>query len=91
MEHTKGPWHYTNRLVFEPNGICIAEAFSRGCAETPHPEANARLIAAAPDLLEACKKAFSVFACDATRRVTPDMSYSPACRMLQDAIAKAEE
>lgn len=58
MSYTKGPWirleHETQpcRIKAEHNGWDVADVFS-----TDHPTgaANARLIAAAPDLLEACK------------------------------------
>ena len=52
-EHTPGPWHYTNQLIFK-DGICIAETFSRETGMDA--VANARLIAAAPELLAALQE-----------------------------------
>lgn len=63
--HTKGPWpvDYTGDgkriivgegLVEGPNGYDVAEVYSDDCPRAVA-EANARLIAASPDLLEACK------------------------------------
>jgi len=50
-EHTHGPWHASRKFVYvsDINNRCIAEVFDRH-------EANARLIAAAPDLLDAILK-----------------------------------
>jgi hypothetical protein len=46
-------------------------------------EANARLIAAAPDLLEACKAALNDMECD-------DFASETLTKMIRDAIAKAK-
>ncbi len=58
-EHTGLPWHYTNQLIFQQDGICIAETFNRGF-ETPNLAANAEYIVRAcnahEDLLAACEK-----------------------------------
>ena len=62
-KHTKGPWYFTvsneEGLVFSDNcGFCIVP-HQKGY--TPDEQlANAKLIAAAPDLLEACKEMLSV-------------------------------
>ena len=69
VEHTPGPW----TIKPNPREIDIAPAFQNTLqviafagtedeefiAELSH-ESNARLIAAAPELLEACKEAFGV-------------------------------
>lgn len=50
-EHTPGPWKAFGTAVYFPG---IRGGFDlRSC---PNPEANARLIAAAPDLLDALKE-----------------------------------
>ncbi len=60
--HTPGPWYVTGRLTryveARIDGGLIQEVAACGPTEAdggygPHQEANARLIAAAPDLLEA--------------------------------------
>src|SRR5687767_11509124 len=51
------------------------------CRESDEAQANARLIAAAPDLLEACKKTLGYLT---TRGAVPDLE------RLRQAIAKAE-
>lgn len=64
MSHTPGPWIADGKIVHAENGsaLYIAECQNVGVGERwsgsdyasePHAEANARLIAAAPDLLEA--------------------------------------
>jgi hypothetical protein len=97
-KHTPGPWSVADRLV--PNGrrwvqrnhtrTLVALVYS-----TPEREANARLIAAAPDLLEACNEALE-FAED--QEDVLDGSYGQpepnramqVATMLRAAIAKAE-
>lgn len=52
--HTPGPWELRGcRLVTDHHGVVIAERISANGPGTP--EANARLIAAAPELLELAK------------------------------------
>ncbi|KKK49654.1 hypothetical protein LCGC14_3132890 [marine sediment metagenome] len=53
MEHTPGPWHV--------NGVdaILSVKGNRSVAKVYHPEADARLIAAAPELLEALEHAES--------------------------------
>lgn len=52
-EHTKGPWKRENALIIGPDSTVIATICSV--------ESNARLIAAAPDLLEACEQLLHLF------------------------------
>ncbi len=61
MKHTKGPWiidrfedkPHQRRHTILGNGFMICDTWSM--FEDEETEANAHLIAAAPDLLEACK------------------------------------
>jgi hypothetical protein len=64
-KHTPGPWNVTevdSRVIITDNW---AKPFGGTIAELPHPDThsyvmeNARLIAAAPELLEACKTALA--------------------------------
>lgn len=59
-----------------------------GMAPRWHAEANARLIAAAPDLLAACQAAIRVVN-EYTTEPIPAGVYSRLARVLGDAIAKA--
>ena len=60
-KHTPGPWYYTNEGInsmgiVEKDGTNIMHmATLRNSSASRHMEANARLIAAAPDLLEALR------------------------------------
>ena len=68
-KHTPGPWHFETALmekadhlnVWEVNGIGHVAAVSKGITPDPSGQANACLIASAPDLLEAAQSALQVF------------------------------
>lgn len=92
MTHTKGPWTITGKpkgWVFVGNDtkqkiatiIVDDEGYGGECV------ANARLIAAAPELLEACKAARKHYA-DIVSAGAPKHVQS-VFLMLSDAIAKA--
>jgi hypothetical protein len=51
-EHTPGPWHYATTGPWLL-GVFVGDDFIAGVAASDNHEANARLIAAAPALLEA--------------------------------------
>ena len=61
IKFTPGPWHVSRQfanqlpLIYDQNGHCVASADAYYKRERPESEANAHLIAAAPDLLEALK------------------------------------
>ena len=69
-KHTPGPWHESVGEIRAANGFCIATmepphpaAKGKGRAEhRSYQQANARLIAAAPDLLNALKTLIADFA-----------------------------
>lgn len=94
MSHTKGEWEimpYTRRdgdnirwvkAVRGKRHIPICTTFS------PNAEANARLIAAAPDLLEACLKIQT--ARDEYRKNGKDFDYEDIDKTLDVAIAIAK-
>lgn len=89
-KHTKGPWHVNSRddTVRSKDSIRIADIdvingeWGDNCPES---QANARLIAAAPELLQACKAALVTMA---------DDDLYERCRetfkTVESAIAKAE-
>ena len=98
-EHTPGPWDYDPTgddkricvgigLVDGPNGYDVAEVYSDDC-DPDEALANARLIAAAPDLLEALE-GLLVFAEDAeTKALVGDEGCLWPCEEARTAIAKA--
>jgi hypothetical protein len=83
--YTPGPWVAQGSLVMEPGGEfvtgCVLGGVLRGDEEEDY--ATARLIAAAPDLLEACE---AVIKSMQTESPTPEEAISLCVR----AIAKAK-
>lgn len=49
ISHTPGPWEARGLTVFEPSKTALSVATAT--QHQPHAKANARLIAAAPDML----------------------------------------
>jgi hypothetical protein len=91
-KHTPGPWQVNGSHIYtaDPERALLAQVFNPGSKASDYPLVeNARLIAAAPDLLEAlimvrdadddCRK-------DGFREMPP-----PARARIDAAIAKAEE
>lgn len=80
MSHTPGPWNYDDIRKLISN---CAELGGEDEFETDDRalDANARLIAAAPDLLDACKSALNMINGD---------GHPPNWDLLRAAIAKAE-
>jgi hypothetical protein len=94
-KHTPGPWH--RRIGRVGNGtpasqheqVCNSDGVAVVMLEhdgQPDGDANARLIAAAPDLLEACKDALSSFSAAHAHRRNGNCE----CDVIRAAIAKAE-
>jgi hypothetical protein len=97
MSHTPAPWSYEKALGGHAHPLCIfahgdviAKAYADGA---PTAEANARLIAAAPELLQALRNAHTVLALLNQGDVKQDPLAREALRielMARLAIAKAE-
>ena len=85
-KHTSGPWETSNRFdIYSESGYFIGCT----CGNLTLPksvelidEANAKLIAAAPELLEACKEALDFLRICAINNLVN--------RQLKEAIEKAE-
>lgn len=64
--HTPGPWHEEdlgesgNILITDVQGVTVATCWRQPLDPPEWVEANARLIAAAPELLEALESAFDI-------------------------------
>lgn len=90
VKHTPGPWHvqpsdHPGGLLIKPiPGQVVAQ-----CDELPEMEANARLIAAAPEMYEALRNFVSIVP-RADARDTRDTSYNNARTQARTALAKAE-
>lgn len=103
--HTPGPWSYrqcrnkTRGIWIDCDasdergkmlGGTLAEAYEHGCGDGDQ-EANARLIAASPDLLAACKEITRVLNAIGWANVASDWPVvTDACELARAAIAKAE-
>jgi hypothetical protein len=94
MEHTPGPWEISRGAQNDPFSIEASACTVAHIKTTPRkwsPEANAHLIAAAPDLLEALEDLISAGAAvhhylgQATGKIHAD-----ALQKARAAIAKAE-
>jgi len=85
MNHTPGPWHAKPETVYVPaqvwaDGRELAEVYG----ETHEArEANARLMAAAPVMLEALRDALRVL------KVSTEMERSEAIATVKEALDKA--
>ena len=91
--HTPGPWWVDETFTIWTGGLAIAYADGSHVAHTtrgfegPDGEAyaNARLIAAAPDLLEALKDVLSII-----RTVCPEYEEATMCANARAAIFAVE-
>jgi len=89
MEHTKGKWEQNGTLI--TNGtMCSTSAFIATCPtgnriSYGEAEANARLIAASPMLLEACKMTLRLLCGDSCQEIN-----EKPIDIIKQAIAKAE-
>ena len=86
MKHTKGEWYTSGKSINNAEQhLVISEDKGQNvavCYGVEEAQANAHLIAAAPELLEACKTAI-----EGNRTHAPiDVTF----RILQEAINKAE-
>lgn len=99
MSHTPGPWtpYFGSTtdtiLVSDSEEHAVVNNFGarthKGGAGYPEVAANARLISAAPDLLEACKDAESIVS-GVLKAHAPDPIWVELAAELRAAIRKAE-
>jgi len=95
-KHTRGPWHAVGRWVeHEKDDVadicnCDPESMGQGHLGRSDAEmaANARLIAAAPDLLKACEAIWKYDQSDCENDSFIDL-YEPAMALIQAAIGRA--
>lgn len=94
VEHTPGPWKSGGCVVWESDGDLICDLISFGSKrDNDTIEANARLIAAAPDMLAALKVARLEFA-DMAETAGDDDHFNEggsayeAIQLIKAAIAK---
>jgi hypothetical protein len=89
--HTPKPWCAEKGAVFKggnpiPNALYVADCTFSAAHRTPEEiKANAQLIAASPDLLEASEAALAILA----RDLSQDSESLRAMQLLGEAITKA--
>lgn len=87
ITHTPGPWFHIGQgdvVTMSKSGEVTGDVAAAYCTHGPEGEANARLIAAAPDLLRAAQNVLS------HKRGEDDwLILAIHCRELEEAIAKA--
>lgn len=92
-KHTPGPWKYFEGSVTvgvarnspETGDVALIATI---CSTRPEASANARLIVAAPELLEAAKTIYQMLT--AMDQPLPDLDNMPFIDALHRAITKAE-
>ena len=98
-KHTKGKWKQEGDHIVGERYICTLDTWAITGQETKYPEenqkledekqANANLIAAAPDLLEACKEVYQSM--NTTRATSKQVRVSMhSIRKVYRAIQKAK-
>lgn len=96
--HTPGPWHCSHetslhgtKLIYGADGYLIADAGRIHHRTETEMEANARLIAAAPELLEACKSFLSIIhaACEMDEKILRLSELDTQTTLAEIAITKA--
>ena len=97
MAHTPGPWevspgfttHTGMRQFFSLSGTSLFEMRNANGLPFSSQEDDANLIEAAPDLLEACKRAIEMLGHMSAEEFEDDGSIKLAA-ILDDAVSKAE-
>ena len=79
-EHTPGPWIVNRHYIESESGLCRARIAIIDDGAGTNPKANAALIAAAPDMLQALENL------ENDDRAIPDHAWM----MVKDAIDKAK-
>ena len=88
--HTPGPWRAHGFVVAGGQGELRVVHTGSGNVPRAEARANARLIAAAPDLLEVAKMAATVAAMECGMGDEPGFAPADLLKVARAAIAKAE-
>ena len=94
-KHTPGPWYcsWNDNDLYDQGGVYRVQPIPVGSTwgkVVKQYNANANLIAAAPDLLEACKRLDIVLTRYKDHKIFIPLSIEMLWPLLKDAIAKAE-
>lgn len=87
-KHTAGPWHVFKDEINDGDGLTVARVVRFVPLYREQSDANARLIAAAPDLLEACKAIVDV--CTTAPPVELVRRLGDVVEQCATAVARAE-
>lgn len=91
-KHTPGPWRFV-RGYDNSNAVITGEGYGLECValvkSTSCPQSDARLIAAAPELLEALKHCYDLLGRYEINRVDGDQIADEAMSIVRSAITKA--
>jgi len=88
-QHTKGPWSAQGDTYVTVNSLIIAHCKQAGNTTLEEAQANTRLIAAAPELLEALEQALGMMESVRDANVGHGLGLLIAIKNTKAAIAKA--
>ena len=91
---TPGPWHVKNRdkpYVMQENGIALAQIWDCSVISREQADANARLIAAAPDLYDALKHATHTLCVSFCASCLPKGSETGMATFIQNGCPRGSE
>lgn len=89
-KHTEGPWHYDDTwglIMAGKNEVAACHAGRAGTREET--QANARLIAAAPELLVALKEVMTSLEVHISEVCPDDIKLSEYCPCTENELARA--
>jgi hypothetical protein len=89
-KYTAGPWHVFRDEINDSDGLTVARVVRFVPLYREQSDANARLIAAAPDLLEALSGMVAVFAMNNAEPIELRNALQHQMAGARAAIAKAE-
>jgi len=96
MKHAKGPWNYfksNGNHIIKSDLNCIADIYAEENSNESQEEANAKLIAAAPDLLEAlieANKTINIY-CGDKNKIGDGSHNGRVMEQIANAIKKVTE
>lgn len=90
-KHTKGPWLFDGQCITTESGLSVIATVERDQGAGQEATDNARLIAAAPELLEACRRIICLFDDPKTGKAVERAIGTYTLANIRAALAKAEK